>query len=643
MTWGRPGTGQVCENSRRMRFRFVSAVLLLAAFSLRLWRLDAQSIWFDEGWSWHLATLPLSDMIAVTAGDRNPIVYYTLLHAWIVLGSDAEFSMRLFSALTDLLAAAAVIQLGRRIAGVGAGLLAGTLYLFMPSAVWYAQEARMYSALSGLCAWSSLALWHWLDHGRTRTLALSALLFGLAVHMHYYAIFLLPAHAVLALLGGRNLNPHAIVRRMLSWGSAAAIVVATLIPWLLYARGGFAYDDGFAFPLNTVDGRLLEWLRWFAAGGLPVELESSRVLALGLALGASMGMLLAARGWQVTLKLLTLIVIPLLAATIAVRLFFPYRSVFHPRYLIYVTPMLCILLGCAGAAISRLTHVPLLIAPLALCGFAWLPVLGRYFTEPELQRDNTRAAVRHVIEALEPGDVVVMSRDNYAVTYYWPAAQAETLLAAPAGLHGVLRNDDRIREQLNARAPKRVRLLLWQDDVVDPQRFLETLLRVNGRQAGEYNFGQIRLPLYQVDTLPLRTLTLHPFDVHLSRADNGDAIALTRVWSAQRARTGDWFYAALEWQPARTPAQDYKAFVHVIGPDGQLAFQQDKVTLNALLPTSRWPANQIQRDVYAMVVPAELPAGRYSIRVGMYDPVSGKRLHAPQGDAVEIGTVEITR
>ena len=302
---------------------------------------------------------------------------------------------------------------------------------------------------------------------------------------------------------------------------------------------------------------------------------------------------------------------------------------------------------CAPAACVLLAMLPRRITatPVLIMAIVWLPTLRGYFTDPALQRDNVRAAVHHVSEALEPGDVIVMSRDNFAADYYFTSDTRAHVLALPPGLHGILDNDaavlNALNAALNAHAPKRVRLFLWQDDVVDPQRFLETTLRANGYQIGEYNFGQIRLPLYQIEHAPLTALPLRPNDAEFI-ADNGDRFTLQRSWFSPHAHTGDWLYAVLEWRTQITPARDYKVFVHVLNADGTIVFQQDKLTLSALMPTSHWHPDATKRDSYALVAPADLPPGRYHIRIGMYDPQSGTRLHTAQGgDAVVLGEVGI--
>ena len=626
-----------------MPSRFFAILILLAGFALRALTLDAQSIWFDEGWSWHLARMPLADMAIVTAGDRSPVLYYTLLHAVLRIAGDGAFIMRFASLCADVATIALVMLLARHIGrGHSASWLwAGIVYALCPIAIWYAQETRMYAQVAALCTASTLLLWRWCARGRLRLLAASALCLALAMHSHYYAIFLLPAQlALVAVLARQPLSA------LLRWLAAASLVVASVLPWVLFARDGFAYDDGFVFPLNAIDVRLTEWLRWFAAGSLPREAPAWAFALLGAALSYGLMRALLSGRSREALALLAVAIVPVLAAVVAVRIVYPYRSVFHSRYLIYAVPMLCVL-ATAGVARGRLRALFLPgLSALALLG-AWLPALSGYFNDPSLQRDNVRDATRHVIEALQPGDAVVMTRDNYAIRYYFPVTARSALIAAPEGLHGLLLSDQVVLDALNPRQPDRVRLMLWQDLIVDPQRLLETTLWANGRQLGEFNFGQIRLPLYQIDQRPLQPVPLRP--VNATFAGAGDVFTLRATWSSARANAGDWFYAVLAWRAEQKAARDYKAFVHVLDASGALVFQQDKVTLNELLPTRTWTPGVALRDAYAVVVPADLPTGRYRVVAGLYDPATGTRLRvtnvdgADLGDTVALGDVEIVQ
>ncbi|MCL5998733.1 MAG: glycosyltransferase family 39 protein [Chloroflexi bacterium] len=672
---------------RQMWHYWPALIVLLFAFVLRAYRLDAQSIWFDEGWSWHLASLPLDQMAAVTAADRSPVLYYALLRGWMTLAGQSEFALRYLSLCADVVTVALVMLLVRRVSVAGStgetvgwdgrrqSYIAGLLYALCPFAVWYAQETRMYSLVAMLCTASSYWLWDWLHHPqRVRSLAISAIWLALAVHTHYYAIFLLPAHGVAVFLLARKeaaksqrqaSAKDAFARPLvndLKWLAAATCVVAVLIPWLLYASVGFAYDDGFVFPLNTIAGRMGEWVSAFASGGVGWSSLPEGGWLLSLAALAGIATYVFGRRWHALLFLAVLTVVPLLAATVAVRLVYPYRSVFHPRYLIYVAPVAIALI--AGTAIhgiakgaGRISNSMRLLAS-ALYGISfiaisvlWLPALGANYTDVRVARDDVRAAVKHVVEALVPGDIVVMTRDNYAVRYYlqndYPD-RAGAFFAAPEGLHGVLSDDRGIVDLFNAQKPKRVRLFLWQDQVVDPQKLVESTLWAQGYEIGEIDFGQNRLPLYQVTQLPMHELSMSPVTVTF-----GGKLDLTAFWMRQVGVAGDWFYAVLAWTPRQKLAVDYKVFVHVWGASGQLVFQHDKRALNDLLPMSSWVPGQTLRDPYAMVIPANLHPGQYRVVVGVYAPpaegssVGGDRLPVQssilqtQDNAVILGALQV--
>ncbi len=615
--------------------------LLLIAWGIRLWGLGGQSLWFDEGWSWHLARMSLAEMARTTAGDRSPPLYYALLHVWIALAGQSEFAMRLISALADVAALAFVVAfacaLWRGFSRAWPALLAGLAYACSPFVVWYAQEVRMYALLAALCTAATFFLWRWLRAiSALRYLIAWAVLLGCAVYSHYYAIFLLPAHALLVLAHVVRSEQRARIALAGRFGLAAGGVVGALIPWLIFASPGFAYDDGFFFPLNTIEGRLAEWLYSFASGGLGRPLPEAGWLMLAGAVGLGLAGFVSRRRWAALAATLLLIVVPLLAATVAVRVFYPYRSVFHPRYLIYVAPVACVLLG--GAAARR----GLGVGTMALVGALWLPQLSAYLTDPALQREDTRGAVQHVVEALESGDLVIMARDNFAVTYYWPPAQAASLVALPAGLHGVLADDQPVLAVLNAQQPTRVRLMLWQDDVVDPQRLIESTLWANGYEIGEFNFAQIRLPLYRLERRPVARPAFQAVDVVFGERP-GARVSLERAWLRANVIPGDWFYVVLEWSLPEAIAQDYKTFVHVLDEAGRLAFQSDRLPLNTRLPMTRWAIAQPMRDAHAMVAPPALTSGRYQVVVGVYEPQTGQRLLAWRGDrllgdAVVMGT-----
>ncbi len=662
------------QRSQQNRFAFrwgwlwlIPALVVLFAFALRVLNLSAQSIWFDEGWSWYLARLPIGEMAKITSADRSPVLYYALLHMWTDLVGESPFVMRYLSVIADTTTVALVIVLAQALFKRARHFpVSGVLYAVCPFAVWYAQETRMYALVGALCAASSYWLWRWLrEPDRRVSLLASAVLMAAAINTHYYAVFLLPSHGLAVVLftvlqssqQARGKRLRLFVRNAGSWVVAMMGVAVVLVPWLLFASSGFAYDDGFVFPLNTVDGRLGEWINAFASGGIPRPQPDFWPMALICAAAITCVLCVIRRRWRALAFLLIMTVGSLLAASIAVRIVYPYRSVFHPRYLIYVIPCTVVMLGGVGQvmlgdsrrarpSIIRLFSAIVGLLPMVLLTVLWLPALMAIYRDPTVARDNTRAAMVHVVEALKPGDVVIVTRDNYAVQYYLHtqfAAYANQFIAFPAGLHGVLKTDVDYVAALRQYNPDRVRLFLWQDQVVDPHRLIESTLWANGYELGEISFGQIRLPLFQMVKHPITAVPVQSADVQFA-----DALNLAGFWMRAEGYPGDWFYAVLRWSVIRKINANYKVFIHVLAPDGHTVFQRDKLPLSDLLPMTTWKVGETVSDAYAMVIPANLPVGDYRIYLGIYDPYAqAMRLHTQSSmlltadDSVMLGTLHI--
>jgi hypothetical protein len=144
---------------------------LLAIFALalapRLYRLDAQSLWLDEGATWAEVTgrtgkvwaALLAELVSPDAGYP---LYHLLLKAWVALAGDTEWALRLPSALAGAAAVVIVYLAAREVAGVSQALspralLPAMLAAASPFALWHAQDAKAYGLLllaSSLVTWA---------------------------------------------------------------------------------------------------------------------------------------------------------------------------------------------------------------------------------------------------------------------------------------------------------------------------------------------------------------------------------------------------------------------------------------------------------------------------------------------------------
>ncbi|WP_433793210.1 glycosyltransferase family 39 protein [Actinoplanes sp. CA-252034] len=377
------------------------------------YQLQRPQLWRDE-----LATL--------SAAGRSPgalsrlsenidavlVPYYWVLHFWTAVAGDSARALRLPSVLAVAATAALLAVLGARLFTVRAGVLAGLLFAVIPSVTRYGQEARPY-ALAGLASTAAtLMLVEALRHGgrwRWMSYALAVLSLG---GLHLVALTLLTGHAAVVVR-------HAVHTR--SWrpfppaALAVTVACAALIPLALNGRAQLTTQLGAKPHPPTPEGvlHILEQISLSTSVG-------------GLLLGLC---LLGLADRRARVGALT-IVLPI-AAMVTVSTMSP---IWHPRYLFFVLPLICLL---AGVALAR-TPWPAGLALVLVVGMLGLPD-QRFFRGSHEKRTaelvDYRAAARVVARERQPGDAIVYKRDGWqfadiAVEYYLGADTPRDALAA---------------------------------------------------------------------------------------------------------------------------------------------------------------------------------------------------------------------
>ena len=128
------------------------------AAALRLFHLDAESIWLDEAFSVATARSTVDNILFETSEDFHPPLYFFLLYGWFHLTDGSGASARLLSVAFSLGATLATYAAGRLLVDTRTGLLAALLIAVSTFQVEYAQEARMYALLALLATLSTTAL-----------------------------------------------------------------------------------------------------------------------------------------------------------------------------------------------------------------------------------------------------------------------------------------------------------------------------------------------------------------------------------------------------------------------------------------------------------------------------------------------------
>ena len=151
---------------------------------------------------------------------------------------------------------------------------------------------------------------------------------------------------------------------------------------------------------------------------------------------------------------------------------------------------------------------------------------------------------------------------------------------------------------------------------------VEEWLAQDGFKVTDTWYDDFRLCLY----VSPKTSESHPI-TEPSGAVFGEAIRLNAyAVDPTRQRPGEVINVSFDWQAEKADLANYTVFIQLISPDGTLAAQRDGVPVGGFRPTSTWTLGETIQDHQGLLLPPDLPAGRYELWAGLYDGTTGDRL-----------------
>ncbi len=674
-----------------VRTRVILALLVLAlvllGLGLRLYRLDGQSYWSDEGASVTLALGPLADIAPKSAADIHPPLYYYLLWGWVRLFGPGEFATRSLSALAGTLLVALTFAIGRRTVGTGAALAGAFLCAISPLLIHYSQEARMYELMA---LWGALSAWLLLRIADCRLpiadcrlriadcgLSVSSLrshvsrftFYGLGLWLGYILVATLGLYTqyfFFTVLLWQNLyalyhvlrftfyasrNTQYAIRNTISWLASQAIIAALFLPWALRVKDQLAGWPSFGEPFTLPDLLRRVFVGFTFGPAAPETLTGKAELAL----------------WAlVALSLLTLIWTlvhewrhprsPTLPhshtpnlAFIALYLFVPIAVVYvlsqgrpmdKPDFLkqiLAAAPAYCLFLGLGIAGAGRLVNWALGKLGFGAwglgfgawgLGFACLILAGlTFFTGRALNAyyHNPKYA-----------------RDDYR------------------GLAAFVTASERPGDAIILNAPGQIEIFELYYHGPAPryplprQRPIDENITRSDLEAVAAKYDRVWLVLWAVeesdpgrfiegwlDAHAFKTLERWYGNVRLvlyqaaSEAGGaerplelrlGEAILLRGYRLPAAVRAGEVAPLTLFWQALGPVDRRYKVFAHVIDDHDYLWGQRDAEPAGNARPTNTWQPGETITDTYGLLVLPGTPPGTYHVAVGMYGLEDGVRL-----------------
>ncbi len=654
------------------------------AFLLYTFRLDYQSLWYDEGFSVYLARMGLGEITSRTAHDIHPPFYYYLLHFWVLVFGSTEFSLRFLSAIFGVLTVPLMWAVGKRLLGENGGLLSAALVTVSPLFLWYSQEARMYTLVTFLCLLSTYLLLRIVGGRGGRALLWAAYVVTnvVAVYTHFYAFFVLAFQFLFFLCWWVSWSRGQVHQRwptMVSLLVAQAAVVGAYLPWSGFVLQRYGADVSYWQGTLRVGEVLRKTLITFSTGHSVLEVLAQPIavgylLILVLALvtltvravrgrglvedadAAAMPMI-ERRPWLTLWGLLLYLGLPcLLLVLISYQ-----RAKFHPRYLMLSAPAFFLLIAGGLATLLDLGRsragwgrkAALIVGWLCLC---YLGVISGYavynaYFDIDFLKDDFRSAARFIEEHKGQNEVVILSSGHFfpVFSYYyqgddWYPIPDEPTLSAENVLGYSL------ADELNRILPGRdgVWVLLWQHDVVDPVGFLPEMLGEEGELV-PYEGGFWGLKLVHYALPPEVSFSNEPRpDCPLTVNFDDRVQLLGNSVSTEEASTRG-LEVTLYWQALQPLPEDYKVSLRLRDDDGHEWGGYDGRPTSLLYPTFRWSVGEKLFGTVGITPTVGTPPGWYELQASLYSDVDLVGLDVldssgtPMGTTVTLGSVELSR
>jgi mannosyltransferase len=452
----------------------VLVALVLLGMALRLYGLDADSMWTDEIFTAERAQLDLPTLFSrLASGEGRGIqlpLLYVIAHFSVASLGTSEFVLRFGSMLVGSLSILLIYKLGEMLWSRDVGLAGAFLLAINPYHVQYSQEARHYALMTFLALMSSIFLIKAVQRNSPSLWLGFVVSTILSLYNHYFAFLFLPAQVVLvAWLIAQNWSSfrrsgHPVVKSPRAEGptplaqglallAALILVGVSLLPWaspLLSVASSPGGSGQLGVSTANLWSSLTFWgeaLVAFSGVGLPALLVWLGAFVLGCARSSKSTNLLVGMSVGVPLVFLALMV---------------PEHFLAPKYVLYVLPLYLLVVArgvSAGAGLLYRLLRPQVgerrwILPFAqtlsllLLGALSVAPLAEYY---RWEKEDWRSAEAYLHENMTEGDIVVSDGQRYGegadakraregLPYYFSLhGRDAVILQAERGLAGKVR------------------------------------------------------------------------------------------------------------------------------------------------------------------------------------------------------------
>lgn len=630
----RPGLWWTLDSPPRVRRLDLVLVLALCllAYAVRLYQLDARSLWSDEGLTVRRISLSMGEIITnrmpidnVVTQDLHPALYFILMKLFREITGPNLFALKFVSVVWSVLLVPLFFATGRALLSARAGRAAALLAALSPIYLWYAQDLRMYTQLAALSLLAVYTLVRASEQGRWWRWMLAGLATVALCYTHYtgllVALFEVVTLAIITYHVGR-------ARRFIALALALLSTVPLII--LAFPRALTGFEPNYSFvPLDTI---LRDLLNSFSLG-ISVKVDQVWwldeiflvVLALGVIAGYAGGQ--RSRWLGARWLLLGYLLLPVLGYYLLSYVKPAYQGV---RHLFIVSPAFYLLVA-RGIDIlaSRLRLLTMLVLITLVGGMAFST--DQYFTNPKYMKDDWRALVRYVEANAWPRDVVLVNNSLLRpVLDAYSEGDGLTWLSAPEqGLNLGVVTDTLIMSGTLAEL-RELHPRIWlvagpPEDNRDPNAFVREWLQQNTTFLGSQKFpgrsAVISVSLYStaptVQDLPPTGIDVPAAEM---RWQGGPQLLGYKLRTPGYLVGGSMLPVQLAWYAPEPldPARRFWVHLSAIDPAGTVVASVEEPLVAG--GAFEWPPDKWLLSGHTLFIPPGAPPGQYQVQVVLLVP-----------------------
>jgi 4-amino-4-deoxy-L-arabinose transferase-like glycosyltransferase len=663
---------------QRLFFLIVLLILMLAGFYLRFTYVQTTSPYIDEYTTMWVAqrTLQYGYPVFSTGSIYGQGMLFTYFDAFFFyLFQFSEQVARMPSLIISVCTIPCLYFVGKKMFSEYEGLIAAAMLTFAPQAVLWGGRARNYALIQFLVLWAVFFFYKWaISEGRTRYRYLFILTFIAATYTHNVAMLLFPAFLFCAFLrqGWRwFFRREVILANVLVFlGSASSFYLYRRMRppgWVVVGVGRGEIGPSFD-PLAA-----LERYKPFFLGLDHLALSPILTALCILAIGYLLWRVLKRRSFRAMLSSpdedVALAYLGFFFGVVVFEMFFIVTDRrWSPRYFFLEAPIFYLIAVHVLLRLVRLAerwlreHVSFLQAgwgrwraPAALSATALIVLLIGVVSWSAAVSAIAKGeygydlAFQYVSQHRQEGDTVMTFALSPCVIYLGEsgcdyvaieidfhsyATQEEgRWIEAWAGIP-ILFTDEALREVIEGSSrtwfvvdESRLRTRYTEDFV----QYVWDRMDLVAKERGVFVFlAESPLP----PALAIQRPVYYNLDEKVALLGYG--------LNDDDFEVGGEVQLSLRWQGLTHMLQSYSIFVHLVNAEGALWAQHDGVPLRGLHPTTHWVTGEIITDPRELILPDDMPAGRYRLEVGMYLPETMEHLPVldaemqPQGDRISL-------